>query len=355
MKKILIIGAGGSTGIAFTRCLQISPETFFLVGTDCNEFFVHLAETNVKILAPPASHPKYVETLNEIIEKFKVEFLHAQPDVEIEVISKNREKIDAEVFLPKKKTIEICHDKFKSNQIWEGKNVPTAKTLLVKNRDDLKNAFDRIGSPLWIRAVKGWAGRGSLLVKNYAHAEMWIDYFDGWGNFMASEYLSGANFGWDAVFKDGELVCYHTKQRLRYMLSGASLSGITGTTGVAKSINGNEIVELAKKAVYAVDPKPDGVFSVDLKENRNNTLCVTEINPGRFLSSSLHFFYKAKCLIPYIYVKLAFEEKIEANTLKKIDSGVVLVRQLDKEPTLIEENKIKALVEARRKNRFVVI
>lgn len=353
MKRILIISAGTSAGIAFTRCLRASPEHFYLIGNDCNELSVHLAETDTIILAPPADQPNYIEILNEIINRFGIELVYAQSDIEIQTISENRNKIAANVFLPDENTVEICSDKFKSNQVWERKGIPVARTQLIKNRNDLKRALETIGSPLWLRSVKGWAGKGSLLVKKYKHAEMWIDYFDAWGNFVASEYLPNANFGWDAVFKDGELICSHTKQRLKYVLPGASPSGVTGTTGVAKSVDRKDVVEIAKNAVYAIDPKPEGVFSVDLKEDKSGIPHVTEINAGRFLSSSLHFFYKAKYLLPYVYVKAAFHENVEPITQNNF--GEILVRTLDKEPLLLNENKVKTLLIRRDNWGYLII
>ena len=93
--------------MGFTRCLNIAPEKIFTVGTECNEKFVFNSETNVKILVPPAKSPSYIDVLNEIIEKYDVDFLHVQPDVEVGVLSENREKIKCSMFLPSKETIKM--------------------------------------------------------------------------------------------------------------------------------------------------------------------------------------------------------------------------------------------------------
>lgn len=356
MKKVLITGAGGSASVGFTRCLNIAPEKIFTVGTECNEKFVFNSETNVKILVPPAKSPSYIDVLNEIIKKYDVDFLHVQPDVEVGVLSENREKIKCSMFLPSKETIKICQNKLESNRIWQKKKVPTSRTTFIKNGEDLKEAFDVIGPPLWVRAVKGAGGKGSLLVQKYKHAENWIDYWNGWGNFMASEYLPGANCGWDAIFKNGDLIACQTKERLEYMLSRASPSGITGTTAIAKSVNKKDVNKIAEDAVRAVDPKPHGVFSVDLKADKNGNFMVTEINPGRFLTSSLHFFYTAKNLMPYIYLKIAYNEKVPENILKqKTPEGMILIRSLDSKPITLQETKLNELIADREKNQYVVV
>jgi hypothetical protein len=102
LKRILCTGAGGPAGINFTMSLRAAPEEIFLVGTDSNEYFVNLAITDQNFLVPRAKDPEYIGKLNEIIRKEKIEFLHAQPDVEVEVVSENREKLDAPVYLPSK-------------------------------------------------------------------------------------------------------------------------------------------------------------------------------------------------------------------------------------------------------------
>jgi biotin carboxylase len=356
MKRVLITGAGGSASIGFTRCLKIAPEKLFTVGTECNEKFVFNSETDVKILVPSAKSPSYIDVLNEIIEKYDVDFIHVQPDVEVRVLSENREKIKCSMFLPSKETIDICQNKLESNRIWQEKNVPTGQTIFIGNIEDLKEAFNAIKPPLWVRAIKGAGGRGSLLVQKYEHAEKWIDYWSGWGNFIASEYLPGANCGWDAIFKDGDLITCQTKERLEYMLARASPSGITGTTAIAKSVNKKDVDKIAENAVRAVDPKPHGVFSVDLKADKDGNFAVTEINPGRFLTSSLHFFYTAKNLMPYIYLKIAYNEKVTENILKQTTpEGTILIRSLDTKPITLKETRLNYLIAAREKNQYVVV
>ena len=352
----MITGSAGSAGLGFTRCLNKSPEKMFLVGTDCNERFIHFSETDEKVLIPKADSPDYFNTLNNLIEKFNIEFLHAQPDSEITMISNNREKIEANIFLPSKRTIDICQDKFESNKIWKKHDVPTANTIFINNEDDLEKAFNELGQPMWVRAYKGAGGKGSLLINKHEHARAWVDFWKGWGNFTASEYLPGSNFGWDSIFKDGELITSQTKERLEYVLPRASPSGITGTTGVARSIEREDINDIAKRAVYAIDSNPSGAFSVDMKGSEDGTPYVTEINPGRFLSSSVHFFYKAESLMPYLFIKLAYDEKINPDDIpKKIKQGVILVRTLDKEPILMNEESFKEMLAKREKFNHVIL
>src|SRR5438477_12191568 len=105
MKRVLVTGAGGSPAVNFTRSLRKAPESFYLVGTDADKFYLMRAETDRRYLVPLARDPDYLAVLNEIIEREKIEFVHAQNDVEVSFLSENRERLRARTFLPSKETI----------------------------------------------------------------------------------------------------------------------------------------------------------------------------------------------------------------------------------------------------------
>ncbi|MEM2917322.1 MAG: hypothetical protein QXN63_03080, partial [Candidatus Bathyarchaeia archaeon] len=111
MKRILVTGAGGPAGINFLMSLRIAPEKMFLVGAEANKNYFYLVPTKRKHQIPYATDPEYIDKLNEVIRKEKIEFVHSQPDIEVKVISENREKLAANTFLPSKKTIQVCQDK----------------------------------------------------------------------------------------------------------------------------------------------------------------------------------------------------------------------------------------------------
>ena len=100
MKRLMVTGAGGPASINFIMSLRISPEKMHIVGTDTNKFRIHLAPTDSKFLVPKATDEDYIDALNEIVRKEKVEFIHPQPDIEVRILSENREKLEANTFLP---------------------------------------------------------------------------------------------------------------------------------------------------------------------------------------------------------------------------------------------------------------
>jgi len=112
MKRILVTGAGGPAASNFIDCLRKSGEEFYIVGTDINLYHLELVSgADKKYLIPPAKDPSYLEKLNLIIERERVEFAHPQPDIEVLTLARNREKLKAKTLLPATKTVELCQNK----------------------------------------------------------------------------------------------------------------------------------------------------------------------------------------------------------------------------------------------------
>ena len=116
--RVLITGAGGPAGVNFTQSLRIAPETMCLVGTEANQYYTHLASTDRVYQVPKATDPAYIDQIDEIIAKEKIEFIHPQPDIEVKAVSENRDKLKAATFLPSKAAITTCQDKFQSAKTW---------------------------------------------------------------------------------------------------------------------------------------------------------------------------------------------------------------------------------------------
>lgn len=351
MKKILVTGAGGPAGVNFVTSLRIAPEKMFIIGTEANEYLFHLAPADRKYSIPKAAEANYIDKLNEIIRKERVEFIHAQPDIEVAIISEKREKLEASVFLPSKEAIRICHDKFESAKLWQKNNVPVARFQELHNESDVDKAFEELGNPIWIRTRHGAGGRGSTPAYNRETALSWIRYWESrnvsW-RFIAQEHLPGRNIGFHSLWKDGELVTSMARERLQYIYPHLAPSGITGTPSVQRTIHDSRVNEIGTRAVLSIDPDFNGIACVDLKENEEGVPCVTEINAGRMFTTSFFFSYASKILrkdhyanIPYLYVKLAFKENIP-NSLKYdiLPENIYWIRHMDAPAKLVKDGKI---------------
>jgi carbamoyl-phosphate synthase large subunit len=259
--------------------------------------------------------------------------------------------LKAKVFLPAKETIRICQDKLKSAEKWKENNVPVAKYLELQDEGDVNKAFKELGTPIWIRARHGAGGRGSTFAHNQETAISWIKYWKSrkmdW-QFIAQEYLPGRNIGFHSLWRNGELITSMARERIEYIYPNLAPSGVTGTPAVQRTIHDKAVNEIGTKAVLAIDPKFSGIACVDLKENKEGQPCVTEINAGRMFTTSFFFSYASKMIrkdyyanIPYLYVKLAFEE--EMPNIPKYDilpENIYWIRHIDAPAKLVKDGKI---------------
>lgn len=351
MKRILVLGAGGSPAVNFTRSLRQAPEKFYFVGTDCDKFYLQRAETDEKHLVPRADEDDYVDILNNIIKKSEIEFCHNQNDTEVFYISKYRDRINARTFLPNHKTIEICLDKLESYKKWKKAGLKQPETMKVNDEEDLKAALEKFGE-IWIRDTSGAGGRGSLKANDFKIAKTWIDFKQGWRKYMVAEYLSPDSITWMSIWKNGELIVAQGRKRLYWELSKISPSGISGATGAGVTVSDSILDGIAQKAIFAIDKNPNGIFSVDLTYDKEGTPNPTEINIGRFFTTH-EFFTKAGLNMPYIYVKLAYNEelpKIEKK-INPLKPGFVWIRGMDFLPVLTDMETINKAVEELDKRR----
>jgi glutathione synthase/RimK-type ligase-like ATP-grasp enzyme len=311
MTRILVTGAGGSAAYNFVDALRQSDEELYIVGCDMKPEHLELMDIDAKYLVPGVKDPAYVEKMNAIIEKEKIDFVHPQPDVEVGFLSEHASKLHAKTFLPTKEAVAACHDKMQFNTILSEKGVAVPRAFHITNKDSLAEAIKELSpnkEKVWLRAIRGAGSRGSLPVNDIYHADGWIDYwrtFKGldYPDFMASEFLPGAEFAWQSLWLNGELITSQARERIEYIFGNLTPSGQTSSPSVAKTTNRKDVNEAGEAAVRAVVDKPHGVFCVDMKEDANGAPKVTEINPGRFFTTS-NFFAHAGLNMPAMYLTL---------------------------------------------------
>lgn len=343
IKRILICGAGGTPATNFVRSLRLTGEVYFLVGIDSDKHNLQRAETDIKLLVPKADDPSYLKVLNKIVSEYKVDFVHIQNDIEIEIISRFRDKLKAKLFLPKKSTVEKCIDKFKSYRAWEKAGIKVPKTIFINNEEDLKKAFAVAGPKLWLRDIKGAAGKGSYPTKDYEEAVAWINFKKGWGHFTAAKCLTEQSVTWMSIWNKGNLVVAQSRKRLYWEFANRAPSGITGLTGAGVTFSDKKFDNLAIKVIKAIDKKPHGIFSVDMTFDDDGIPNPTEINIGRFFTT--HFFFSYAGLnMPEIFVKIAYGEKYKkpAKKINPLPDGLIWIRGLDFLPVMKTVKEVDA-------------
>jgi len=353
MKRILITGAGGSAGANFVQSLRMAKEDFYLVGSDNNKYHLELLEgVDKKYILPLSEDYSYIEELNKIIFLEKIDFVHSQPDIDVKIIGLNRKNVMAKTFLPANETIEVCQDKLKSNKLMEKKNIPVPLSFHLRNKNDLKKAIKILlkkTEKVWVRAITGAGAKASLPIKDLEQGHQWIKYWIlmkglKYSDFMASEFLPGKEFAFQSIWKNGKIITSQARERIEYVFGNLTPSGQSSSPSIAKTVYRDDINKIATKAIKSIDKNATGIFCVDMKENKQGIPCITEINCGRFFTTS-NFFATAGSNMPYYYIKMAYGEKLpDLPKYNAVPKDWYWIRTIDMGYKLIKGEKWSSII-----------
>jgi len=347
MARIQVGGAGGAPSNNFIRSLRESHRNDLIIGTTCVPSDLFLADAEEKYVVPYATAGNYAQAILGLMGATRPDFIHLQNDYEVRAISRLRDQLadlGVKHYLPDAETIENCVDKQKSYVIWKAAGVRVPETILLNEPRDLERAFSSLGQKIWVRAVEGGGGRGALPVDNYEFARIWIERFQGWGTFTASELLSEKTVTWQSIWHRGQLVVAQTRRRRSWNFGNRTLSGVTGITGVGETCSDDLVDRIAQDAILAIDGQPHGIFSVDMTYDFAGYPKPTEINIGRFFTTH-YFFTKAGVNFPAIYCDIALEGKFPVleKKINPLPDGLVWIRGMDREPVLTTVKELEAL------------
>ena len=350
-KRILVTGAGGSPGANFIASLRLEKDdNLYLVGADINKQHLELTKgVDAKYILPKADSPEYFDKLNKIIEREKIDFVHSQPEQEVWEISHNKEKVKAKTLFPDPSTLKITYNKSKLNKILKNSGVRVPRSLRLNSKRKIQNALDKFlkdQNRVWLRAVRGGGSRAALPINTLLQAEGWIDYWTKLRglklkDFMISEFLPGKEFAFQSIWYEGQLITSMVRERVEYLFGHLFPSGQSSSPSIAKTVHRDDVNELATKAILSVDKKATGIFCADIKEDYKDRPCVTEINAGRFFTTSINF-STAGLNMPYYYVLMGMGLKNELPKLPKyngIPAGWYWVRMMDMGYKLVRGEK----------------
>jgi carbamoylphosphate synthase large subunit len=355
MTNILVTGAGGSGGISFIRALRLAQQQknipIYVACTDHNPHFLQFPDADTRYHSPRHDDPTFIPLLQKIIETHKIDFLHPHPSSEAQIVSQNLTEFkNVKTYLPQ--PTAIMPDKLAIHNALHAKGVRVPKTVEVNTFQDVERAFTEIGAPLWIRARRGAGGRLGLKVVNVEQAKHWVDLNVLQGrskvaDFVIQEFLPGRDLACDSLWYKGKLVTSYCRERLEYFLKHISLSGITGTPTIARTVIDEKINRIGIDSVKALDPQPHGFYSTDIKEDGDSNCVVTEVDGKWHTTAPLWGYAFAKALnkpelnLTYQYLKLALTGETDAKLAiyDLFPANYLLVRQLDAGVILEHEDR----------------
>jgi carbamoyl-phosphate synthase large subunit len=346
---VLLTGAGGSAAANVADALRLAGGGYRIVGVDVNPVNLHLSTADERVLVPRADDPGYPAALARVVERFGADVLHPQPDPDVRAIGEIRHLLAVRTFMPEQPVLSLVADKARFAHALSSAGVAAPAAVGFESADDVTPGVERLLADherVWIRARTGAGARASLPVSTAAQAVHWIAWWVSErglhpSDFMASEMLPGREFAYQSVWQDGALVAGQARERLVYLYGHLTPHGQTSTPAVARTVCEPAVDAVAAAAIRAVDPSPRGAYCVDIKESADGRPMVTEINAGRFFTTS-NFFAHAGLNMPDILVRCALGEQVTGLPSSPLEPDLYWVRMVDMGYRLVRGEELHA-------------
>jgi carbamoylphosphate synthase large subunit len=352
MQSILVTGAGGSAGNNVCWSLRVSRDgkNIVLDGTDADITSVELnAWIDRAYQLPPASSPRYISRLNQVIRKDNVEMVFPQPDSEVARLSRDRDQVRTAMFLPDREAVDACQDKYETLFRWFKQGLRKRPVVLSPRSRRTKQIIKRLEFPCWVRARKGAGGSLSCLARSWRSVEHWVGYHWGEGlktDFVVEEYLPYRDYCFMSVWNDGKLVTSMVRERLSWV--GHRLVGSGGTSKLNRVVHSNKLNAVGLEAIRAVSTRPHGIFCVDLKGDVKGVPRPTEIN-CRF-TTNVHYLTLASLKMghpewnfPWLAARICLGENIPScKALNALPSNLWFTKNTDMGFTMVKDGRWRA-------------
>lgn len=287
--NILIIGCCGVVGRAIARSIKLSKHysDARIIGADVFQYWYALHESlfdGIYRVSDISNQQEYSTQVRNICASEAIDLVIVTPEKEVLFWAQNGLGVPAT--LPSPRLANIASDKSRLYEL-------LATTGLVPDFAILGRA-ELLGSdaasivtveyPLWIRdfAVGSDSGKGALKAGALDEVRAWVLLNKNIDHFMLSAFLPGRNFACCMLFDEDKLLKSCSYERLEYFMGPVSPSGVTGNISRGRLVNEKQVLINAETAMREIARQTGericGLFTVDLREDKNGIPLVTEIN-----------------------------------------------------------------------------
>ena len=301
--RVLVLGAGGPAANGYCKALRMAGG-YTLIGANPDKYDLATAPVDERICGE--------NTLLDLVDIAKPDFVHAQPEEEVLRLSDHEydlEELGVRTYLPDHRDIEVTQDKLE-----------TAKRLGAL-APEITNQGD-----VWVRPRRGAGGKDARRDRDVITTYRW----------MSQRYVPGFSCTWQSLWWKGRLLWNQGRERLVWT------HGDRGASKVTRTIDDEVMIETGLKACERINDDPHGIWNVDMIRDPDGRYWVTEINAGRFntctpemyatLGSNVAAHY-TRATAPFGGIPLMIDVPV-------FESGWLWIRQWDREPILIHERDI---------------
>ncbi len=259
--NILVLGCGGDIGQSIGKILNTHPLTGSITGTDISDETSAIFIFDHFIKVPPISNSNYQKSLQEIIEKNKIDIIIPVSEPELRYLTDleiDSFFLDKKLICPNLKSRQIGFDKYETSQFLKASGLPFPETILI---EDYPNYI----KPIILKSRKGAGSKSLFIIKNKEDFDFQKQKNPG---FIVQELLED---------DEDEFTCglFRSKNKeVRTIIYNRKLAD--GASGFGFVVKNEEIDLLLNQIAEKIDLV--GSINVQLKLSSKGP-CVFEINP----------------------------------------------------------------------------
>lgn len=307
-----ITGTGSLIGQSIIKSINnINCDSIDIIGFDyfkntIGSFWVNRNYILPDILNPKISENMWLDFLMDVITVNKIDLLFIGVDFELQIFSKNKEKIEQEtgckVIVSSETVIDIANDKYKTFKFLKSNSFSYPNTFLL---DEYKTGL--LDFPFILKPRIGARSRGVYIINNQKELEEKQNIISNQNSYIAQELIGKmeTEYTCGTIYFDN--IVRHSIALQRELRDG--------NTWVANYSNEfpNNITEYVEEITKKL--KPFGSCNFQLRMDNNDTPKLFEINPrfsGTTHIRSLFGYYEIEYIIDYL-----MENKLPEFNLKE--------------------------------------
>jgi len=277
MRRIFVSGASGIVGYGILRSLRRSADKLLLVGSSIFEDSVAPGFCDIFETAVPTADPSYLDWLDSVLEKHRIELLIPGIEPDLYKWSDNADRIetfDRRIVLNNLDLISLCRDKWLFYLEMRRLNLATA--IPSSLHSNFKNLEKEFGLPFLLKPRCSFGSKGIVKIQN---EETFSQYQAKIGSdLMVQPFIGSENEEYSsAVFGDGN-GSFSTHITLRRKLS------FLGFTEKAEVVDDKNVLDAMTELCGHFSPLGPTNFQFRFHQGQIKLL---EINPRISSSTSI--------------------------------------------------------------------
>lgn len=331
-KKVLVFPCGSETGLEINRSISYSKD-FELFGAS-SQYSNHgkYVYKNYIQMKTYVNDFDFIDELNEIIVKHKIDFVFPAHDSAVLKLSECQEVLKAIIICPSYETCRVCRSKGKTYAIFKD---------IIKVPKVFEIQDDDIEYPVFLKPAIGQGSKGTYIAKSLEEIKFYRKQDD---SLLILEYLPGKEYTIDC-FTDrfSNLIFVGGRERKRIY------NGISVDTLKVIDTRFNDIAQQINKKL---DMR--GVWFFQVKENWKGDYVLLEIEPRVAGSMGLYRNHGINLPLLSLYDRIDIDIKLIENPIElQMDRALTCKFHLDYhydnvyvdlDDCLIYENKINPLI-----------